>query len=166
MDKEIEQELLEEETLDVEYDDVEDDEEESDDKDRRIKELEGRLAKSEQAIVKNKMKAKEPKEAKSNYSNNQAQRDLLRFNGVPADEIDYIEKVASLEGIDLIDAKNSELFTNWKEKKDKDLASKGASLPGSNRSIKRANTIDQVKERVAKTNSFTKDDIKKMVHGN
>lgn len=161
MDKEIEQELLEEETLDVEYDDVEDDEEESDDKDRRIKELEERLAKSEQAIVKNKMKAKEPKEAKSNYSNNQAQRDLLRLNGVPADEIDYIEKVASLEGIDLIDAKNSELFTNWKEKKEKDEASKGASLPGSRRTSLRKDSIEEVKRRVM-SGKATKDDFERL----
>lgn len=144
------EEVLEEETTEVEAEDTEI--EEIDWKERALK--------AEKAIIKSKTKKQNPvkKETVSNY---QSQVDLLRFNGVSSDEIDKLKRIAELDGTDLIDARNSEDFTIWKERKEKEQAINLATTKTTNRGKVTTESIDKIKARVM-AGTATKEDFAKL----
>lgn len=156
------EEVLEEEIDEVEEDNLEDDEDNNESEGIDWKE---RALKAEQAIIKSKSKKQNKPVKKQEVSNYQSQIDLLRFNGVTSDEIEQLKKISEFEGVDLIDAKNSEMFDLWKEKKEKERQSKEASLASSNRGSQTQNTKQKLEKRVGGTDKWTKDDVKAMVHG-
>jgi len=56
---------------------------------------------------------------------------VLKAQGTPADELDYLRKVAKVENISLVDAKTNPLFVAWKEQKDARVKAEEARLGAS-----------------------------------
>lgn len=134
------EEVLEEEVTEEVETDSEDTTEEIDWKERALK--------AEQAIIKSKSKKQKAPVKKESVSNYQSQVDLLRFNGVTAEEIDKLKRIAELDGTDLIDARNSEDFAIWKEKTEKAQALTKATTKTTNRGTVSKESLDKIKARV------------------
>ena len=149
----IENEDLLEETDEVEETELNDveDNEEAEQVDWRARAL-----KAEKAIIKSKTKKQKPVK-KESVSTNQSQIDLLRFNGVTSTEIEQLQKISALEGIDLIDAKNSELFNLWKQKNEQEAKTKQATMPTSKRGRVVSESLDTVKQRIMKGTATAED---------
>lgn len=159
----IEVEEVLEDSEGLEEENLEEENEESETEDIDWKK---RALKAENAIFKNKKKAKQEKPSKKNKASRfDSQVDLLRFNGVTTDDIEQLKKIAEIENIDLIDAKNSDYFTMYKEKKEAEEKSKKASLTPSNRGHQEIDNMERIKKRVANSDKFTREDVKSLVHG-
>jgi len=56
---------------------------------------------------------------------------ILFAKGFSEDEVEYANKVATLEGVKLTEAVNNDLFKGWKSKKDQEAKQRDAQLPAS-----------------------------------
>ena len=147
-----ESEVIEDDIIDEVEDNDEDfgeeeDGDESNDSDT-IADLREKLAKAERAIVKSKKSGTKTSKPQKTSSKLDSQVDLLRFNGVTSDEIEKLKKIAVMEDIDLIDARNSEYFTIWKDKQEKEAQSKQATVGASKRGRTVTENLDQVRKRI------------------
>lgn len=122
-----------------------------------------RALKAEKAIIKSKTKKQKPVQ-KQTVSSDQSQVDLLRFNGVTPTEIEQLKKISALEGVDLIDAKNSELFNLWKQKNEQEAKTKQATMPTSKRGRVVSESLDTVKQRIM-TGKATAEDFARVRSG-
>lgn len=68
---------------------------------------------------------------------------ILIAQGLSVEELDKAKKIADLEGIALLDVPKNDLFTTWKEKRDKEAKTQAAQLGasrGSKGSVKKSFT--------------------------
>jgi hypothetical protein len=85
-----------------------------------------------------KLKATQPKPAEPKQINNPnvpseeyVQTTILKAQGVSQDEIDYLKKLAAVNGTGLIEAQNDDLFKAFKQKKESDSKAQKAQLGAS-----------------------------------
>lgn len=144
-----ESEVIEEEVIADEIEDNEEDlQTDSSDDSETIAELREKLARAEKAIIKSKKKSPKTVSKQPKTSKFDSQVDLLRFNGVTSEEIEKLKKIAVMEDIDLIDARNSEYYSIWKDKQAKEAISKQATVGASKRGRSVAESLDKVRQRI------------------
>jgi len=151
-------EVIEDDIVD-EVEDNEEDLQEEDQDDPEGVDWQARALKAEGAIVKRKQNSKKKT---NNKQDNQI--DLLRFNGVTSDEIEKLKKIAVMEDMDLIDARNSEYFTIWKDKQAKEAISKQATVGASKRGRSVTENLEQVRKRIMEGKG-TQEDLKRVRDG-
>jgi len=159
-----ESEVIEDDIVDEVEDNEEDLQEEDQDGSEGV-DWQARALKAEGAIVKSKQNSKK-KTSKPQKTTNKfdSQIDLLRFNGVTSDEIEKLKKIAAMEDMDLIDARNSEYFTIWKDKQAKEAISKQATVGASKRGRSVTENLEQVRKRIMEGKG-TQEDLKRVRGG-
>lgn len=153
MDKENEQnQLLEnqEELTEVETEDVVETPDDTPD-DKKV-DWKARALRAEALIVEKKKEVKKTKPITQEVKGAMTQKDFLKFNGLSDEEIENLEKIAQVEGTDLITAKSSPLFVAYKETLEKEKVSQQATVEASKRGNQIKKNLDQ------KINDFGKKD--------
>lgn len=115
--------------------------EETPDDTEDVETLKEKLAKAEQAKRELTVRAKKaedalkgapkPTQTISTPSNEQIETTVLKAQGMDIDSINYLAKLAKVNGTGLIEAQNDELFLNYKAKKEADVKAQKAKLGAS-----------------------------------
>ena len=129
----IDNEIYQEEELEQEIENVEESEQDettADDlppqKDREAE------AKKLQAILDRKTRQSEKQKAPLTTNKpTDVEETVLRAQGMSADELEMLKKVAKVNGTSLIDAKQDTLFVTWKENAEREQAAQKARLGAS-----------------------------------
>lgn len=90
--------------------------------------------KAEQAEL---LKKKVPQTKKQITSNLSVEETVLKAQGMSDDELAMLKKVASVQEVSLLEAKNDDLYTSWKEKNDAELRAEQARMSASRKSGQR-----------------------------
>ena len=135
-----ENENLENESQETVQQDGDSAENSSDEKDAEIAKLRAiakkrteQLDKLKQALNNEEEVKEEEKPQPTGLSRDEA---ILFAKGLSEEEVEKASKIAEFEGINLTEAVDSDIFTIWKEKKDKEAKSEKAQLGASNGSPK------------------------------
>lgn len=68
---------------------------------------------------------------KTNTADSSIEEVVLKSQGIEEEELDMLKKIATVNGVSLIEAKKDVMFTLWKDKQDAEKRNKKASMPAS-----------------------------------
>lgn len=148
----IEDDVLEEEEHE---DELENNEDEGSDDSTDFEQLylaeKERREKAESAIIKNKEAKKKTKTVKNDtkqLSETAIEKTVLKAQGFTEEQLDLLEKIAHVNDISILEAKNNSIYKALQEEQQKQEEIKKASLPTSKKGKTRKISVEDTKEKL------------------
>lgn len=112
-------------------------------------------------LERTKKKAEKPATTKSQNTN--IEEVVLKAQGVTSEELDVLKKIAQIQGVSVIDARNDDYFVNWKKKQEEEKQREATSMPASRGSRTSPLSIEERKARFMKSENPSREEIRELI---